>query len=229
MTSAVAMAGTRIAAQRYVRNRKTDLTAPIRCKAYGLYSALLASPHEVEAKDQPHVDDWTREIQPYGIDLGELTRAYATTERQTRARDYSALFEIGDSGPPVAIREQQQFGDRAGIREDLVRFYDFFDYALSRRHAWAPDHLSVILEFCHFLCYRESVVRKDRLSYQLGQLDFASRHLVNWVPVLAERIETARPAAIYAAIVRSLHLFIARDHEWQASTVFPADGGCRHG
>ena len=229
MTSAIATGGATMAVHRYVRNRHAAVTAPVRCRAYGLYSALLASPYEVESEDRLRTDDWAREIRPYGIDLGELTSACANTGRRMREIEYSALFEIGDAGPPVAIREQQQFRDEAGIREDLVRFYDFFGYSLGERHAWCADHLSVILEFCHFLCYRESTARKDVLSYQLGQLDFVSRHLVNWVPVLASQIESTRPGTIYAEVVRSLRLFVAHDHRWQASTVFPADRGCRHG
>ncbi|HQW09094.1 MAG TPA: molecular chaperone TorD family protein [Steroidobacteraceae bacterium] len=216
-------------ARRYVRNRDTSLTAPIRCRTYALFSALLASPHDLETGAPLCDAGWTDEVRPYGIDLAGLGSAYAGTGWRSQARDYSALFEVGDSGPPVAIREQQQFKDLPGVREELVRFYEFFGYLLSERYAWAPDHLSVILEFTHFLCYRESSARRDILSYQLAQLDFVSRHLINWTPVLVERIDAARPGSIFADIARSLHRFVVHDHEWQASTVFGSDGRCMHG
>ena len=209
--------------ERCIQGRDSDLTAAIRCKAYGLYSSLFASSHEIDIDKQLREDVGIHDFRAYGIDMGALCGTYLNVEKQTRKREYSWLFEIGDSGPPVAIREQQQFGQVSGVREDLVRFYEFFDYKLHRHYAWAPDHISVVLEFAHLLCYYESTVTEDRLSYQLAQFDFVSRHLVDWAPVLADLIENIRPDSLYAGIARSLCLFIARDHEWQASTIFPME------
>ena len=135
---------------------------------------------------------------------------------------------MGDRGPPVPIREQQQFSHLSGIREDLLRFYDFFGYPLHQGCAWAPDHLSVVLEFCHLLCYRESTASRDRLSYQLAQLDFASRHLLLWMPLFADRVDAVSPTSIYSKIARSLCEFVARDYEWQVSTIVTLDESRGH-
>ena len=41
------------------------------------------------------------------------------------------------------------------MKEELIRFYNFFSYELSDRFAWAPDHVSVLLEFMQLLCMKE--------------------------------------------------------------------------
>ncbi len=211
---------------RFVQDRDAEITGAIRCRAYGAYSALLASPHEIDLEEQIGDADEALDTQPYGIDLNAITAAYLKCPQAQRALEYSGLFEVGDRGPAVPIREQQQFNNRAGVREDLVRFYEFFDYGLDQGHAWAPDHLSVMLEFYHLLCFHECRPGDDRLSYQLAQADFASRHLLHWVPVFAERINTVSPNSIYAEVALSLCDFVAKDYEWQVSTVVTADKDC---
>lgn len=204
---------------RYVHDRDSSVTAIIRCRTYGLYSTLLASSQEIDVDQSLREDTSLRELHPYGIDLGALCDTFLKAGKALRKLEYSGLFEVGDAGPPVAIREQQQFKRVAGILEDLVRFYEFFDYSLHEKYAWAPDHLSVMLEFCQLLCYQESKANENRLSFQLAQYDFISRHLVDWPPVLADLIAKVKPNSLYAGITQSLCLFLARDYAWQASTI----------
>jgi DMSO reductase family type II enzyme chaperone len=215
--------------ERSVQDRDADLTAAVRCRVYGLYSALIASPHEIDGERQLQDCGEIVDEQPYGIDLRAITSAYLDYSRAQRKLEYSRLFEVGDKAPPVPIREQQQFNHLAGIREDLVRYYDFFEYALHQRYAWAPDHISVLLEFCRLLCYLESIASEDRLSHQLAQLDFVSRHLVHWTPIFADRISTVSPTSIYAMVARSLSEFVTKDYEWQVSTVVVTDMSCDRG
>lgn len=208
---------------RFIQDRDSDLTAVIRCEAYGLYSALLASPHEIDLDEQIKEVHTALDSHPYGIDLKAISDAYLQCSQTQRKREYSGLFEVGDRGPPVPIREQQQFSHLAGVREDLLRFYNFFDYGLDQNYAWAPDHLSVLLEFCHLLCFHECRPDGDHLSYQLAQLDFVSRHLLQWLPIFAERITAVSPNSIYCDVALSLREFVARDYEWQASTIVSTD------
>lgn len=205
--------------ERRVRDRDSSITAAIRSMAYRVYSILLASPHEVDVDGQLVPDAGIHELRPYGLDLGALCENFLNVETASKKREYSALFEVGDAGAPIAIREQQQFRDVAGILEDLVRFYDFFDYPLHPQFAWAPDHVSVILEFCHLLCYRESVASDGGLSVQLAQYDFIGRHLTGWLPLLADRIDEAQPGSLYAGVARSASVYVVRDHAWQHSTI----------
>lgn len=209
--------------ERRVHDRDSSLTAAVRGAAYRVYSLLLASPHEVDVDQQLRQDAAISALRPYGIDLGALCDTYLKTDIALRKREYSALFEVGEAGTLIPIREQQQYQDTAGVLEDVVRFYDFFDYTLSEKYAWAPDHMSVILEFCYVLCHRESVETDNRLSYQLAQYDFISRHLVPWSQVLADRVAEVRPSALYAGIARSLSAFVASDVAWQGTTISEGD------
>lgn len=214
-----AVAGLSAGRERSVQDRDSPLTGAVRAKAYRLYSILLASPHDFDVDSLLREDACRHELRPYDIDLGALCNTFLNADRSSRKREYSGLFEVGDAGAPIAIREQQEYRDVAGILEDLVRFYDFFDYPLHPKYAWAPDHMSVLLEFCHLLCQRESAASEDRLSLQLAQHDFVSRHLIAWSPVFADRIDRARSGTLYAGIARSASTYLARDFAWQASTV----------
>ena len=104
-------------------------------------------------------------------------------------------------------------------REDVVRFYDYFGYVLDEKFAWQPDHLSLQLEFMHYLCFRESEQAEEVLSYQLAQLDFAERHLLSWVPRFAAQVETHAPGSLYARVVGALRDFLAEDFAWQTGTI----------
>ena len=100
-----------------------------------------------------------------------------------------------------------------------MRFYDFFAYSLNEKFAWAPDHLSVEIEFMHYLAYREAEGGEDVLSFQLAQHDFAARHLRNWVPELVQRIEKQQADALYGRVMGAISEFVCKDYDWQTSTI----------
>ena len=210
---------------RLVLDRDAEVTGAVRCGAYGVYSTLLASPHEIDCEEQIKETGEALGTQPYGIDLKAIVGTYRQCPQTRRKLEYSQLFEVGDRGPPIAIREQQQFSHLAGVRENLLRFYDFFGYTLHEHSAWAPDHLSVLLEFCQLLCHGEITDIENRLSFQLAQADFVSRHLLHWAPVFADRIATVSPQSIYSEVASSLRDLVTRDYEWQVSTIITTGEG----
>ena len=75
------------------------------------------------------------------------------------------------------------------------------------------------LEFMHFLCFQEHNSTEDRLSYQLAQLDFSTRHLVNWVPDFQKTLKRISIDAMYTKIVVELNKFLEDDIEWQLETI----------
>jgi DMSO reductase family type II enzyme chaperone len=210
-------------AKRSVIGRDVESMAPIRCACYAALSALLASPHDLDPRTALRERIGLGEHIEYGGELDVLIEEFVGFDLDVLKREYSGLFEVGNDGPPVPIREDLQTGQRAGTREDIVRFYSFFKYKLVEDHAWAPDHASVELEFMHFLCYREGAADADASgnapSYQLAQLDFSTRHLVNWLPGLADTVATSAPGSLYARVLAGVSNFVQRDHEWQASTI----------
>ena len=211
---------------RTVSGRATERTAGARCRTYALFSDLTASPHEVDAREPVGARiGLVAEGLPYALSPDDLLREVAHAELPWLQAEYSGLFEVGSQGPPVPIREDLQTGQKAGTREDIVRFYDYFGYRLDDRHAWAPDHLSVELEFMHFLCFHEAQAGADRLSYQLAQADFTARHLQRWVPLLAAGVARLAPASLYCRIVAALADFIAQDLAWQNSTILVTEEG----
>ena len=208
---------------RVVRERDLHTSASARCAAYGLLSSLVASPHDLDSRTACEERHGLFQLMPYGLDADALLDQFQAMQLAELKTAYSQLFEVGSKGPPVPIREDLQTGQKAGTREDLVRFYDFFGYELSDKFAWAPDHLSVELEFMHFLCFRESEGGERALSYQLAQADFAERHLINWVPSLAESLQEAAADSIYFRIVDFLCRFLEADLAWQRGTIHRSD------
>jgi DMSO reductase family type II enzyme chaperone len=196
--------------------------AAARCAAWGACSDLVASPHDVDVRAALAARLGSFDLLPHGAGLVALAEELCRTDEARLRAEYSGLFEVGSEGPPVPIREDLQTGQLAGTREDIVRFYDYFGYRLDDRFAWAPDHLSVELEFVHFLCYREAEQDDDVLSYVLAQLDFTERHLLRWVPALAGATAAHAAGSLYARVVEGLAAFIRADHAWQQSTVGPA-------
>ena len=211
-------------AARYVTDERHGAGATEgRCLMYALFSDLAASPFDSE----PAIADQDIRIDELGLPyelsrLQELLQAWQAADRDALRREYSSLFEVGSDGPPVPIREDLHRNQPAGVREDIVRFYDYFGYRLNEKFAWAPDHLSVELEFMHFLCYQEAEAAAgagDALSFQLAQSDFAERHLCNWVSELAARVQEKQPDALYGQLIAALSEFLVKDFEWQQSTI----------
>jgi DMSO reductase family type II enzyme chaperone len=165
----------------------------------------------------------------YAAGLDALIEECSGADAERLKAEYSGLFEVGSQGPPAPIREDLLTGQKGSTREDIVRFYDYFAYRLGDRFAWAPDHLSVELEFMHYLCFHEATVGEDRLSWQLAQADFAERHLANWVPQLAAAVAQLAPASIYVRVLAALREFVARDLDWQQATIVPGGQGANRG
>lgn len=205
--------------RRYVHDRDTDVTAAARCSCYAAWSELTASPHDLDPRPGLTEKLGLWDTVPHAKAMSALVSEFIDIELDLLKREYSGLFEVGSDGPPVPIREDIQTGQRAGTREDLVRFYDFFGYRLAERFAWAPDHLSVELEFMHYLCYGEAATEEDPESFQLAQVDFTERHLVRWVPGFATLVGKAAGDGIYAGVTAALSEFILADYDWQSGTV----------
>jgi DMSO reductase family type II enzyme chaperone len=206
---------------RTVSGRQVADTAAPRCLCYAACSELLASPHEVDPRPALRERAGLGGTLPYAGALEPLFAEVCAADLGRLQAEYSGLFEVGSQGPPAPIREDLQTGQRAGIREEVVRFYDYFGYVLDARFAWQPDHLSVQLEFMHYLCYREAQAGEgpEALSFQLAQADFAARHLVTWVPQLAANVDRIAAGSLYARAVAAVRDFIRADAAWQAVTI----------
>jgi DMSO reductase family type II enzyme chaperone len=191
------------------------MEAAARCQAYAACSALAASPHDCELHDAPGAHGRA------GAALAAARAGLLALDPAQRRRQYSALFEVGDEGPPLPLREAVRAGGRAAVREEVVRFYEHFHYTLDERHAWQPDHLSVQLEFMHLLCFREAQAdgAQAALPWQRAQADFAERHLVPWLRELADGVLRLAPGSPYGPVFAALRDFVCADAAWLRSTL----------
>lgn len=162
---------------------------------------------------------------PHEHDPRGASPALAAVELATLQRDYSALFEVGDAGPPLPLRAAAREGGRASVREEVVRWYEHFHYTLAEAHAWQPDHLSVQLEFMQLLCAREAQALgsaegpASALPWQCAQADYAERLLVPWLPELAAGVARLAPRSPYAQVFAQIRDFVCADAAQRRATL----------
>ena len=126
--------------------------------------------------------------------------------------EYIRLFDVGTPRPPCPLYGGEYKKGRKGTMEELIRFYNYFGVRPSPRSRDMPDHITIELEFMHFLTFREVTAlhhQQDRASYLRAERDFLERHLCAWVPHLVERLHRQQPHPFYAALARLAEAFLA--------------------
>ncbi len=193
-----------------------------RSAAFALFSRLVSSPFDAGLAQgglvPVDIEDALREVEralPYTIDLSLLLEAAQRLLEDggtASEREYGAIFEVGRSGPPLPIRQELLFDETrsAQKKEEIVRYYEHFSYSLNPDRQWAPDHLSVALEFQHFLAYRASVA-PDPETFLLASHDFSSRHLADWTSMLAQTVAHKSEDSYLRTLFHSVAAFIDAD------------------
>jgi len=214
-----------------IQQRRAEQTAGPRALVYALFSKLTSSPFErpqmledlFAAGEVSGMLAELEEALPYRVDLQTLRDRLAGMTRQdvpALAQVYSSFFEVGNDGPPVPLRAELVRTGAGKPKEELIRFYNFFSYTLEDRVAWAPDHLSILLEFMQVLCLRES--EQSDLhdeSFQRAQRDFLKRHIMCWLPVSLGRLVERDPKGFYTLVMTTLWEFLEQELQWNAQTV----------
>lgn len=94
--------------------------------------------------------------------------------------EYIEAFDMAASNEAASIHETGYVDmDRSALFEELVRFYEHFGLRRNQ-DAELPDHISVELEFMHFLgeLERHALERGDDVeSVRRAERDFIDRHL----------------------------------------------------
>jgi DMSO reductase family type II enzyme chaperone len=203
-------------------------SARARALGYALFSNLLASPFD--AKVSYALADLARQlndvahVMPFPFDAGDVEDAVQDLDNdigQIR-RQYSGLFEVGSDGPPVPLRAELVRTNESVAKEEIIRFYEHFNYALADAYQWAPDHMSILLEFVQTLAHQESEASDTRslLSYQLAQRDFVVRHIADWMPGVMDRLSrNSQQSSFFGAVLIALDRFIRADLAWQNQTL----------
>ena len=136
--------------------------------------------------------------------------------------EYIRLFEVGPRGHALCPLYSGHYGsDRLRTMEELVRFYNYFGLRITP--GLMPDHVTVELEFMHYLAHQEALARQaggDRESYLRAQRDFLERHLNGWWPwVAATATQGHRPQRFYRSLMTLVMRFLAAERGHLASAL----------
>ena len=216
---------------------RTPANTDMRALTYAVFSRLTASPFEqtdeqlnmlFDGELSGALQDANGQL-PFDLDLLALAEAadqFTKDDLPLLRRSYSSKFEVGNDGPPVPLRAELVRSQETKLKEELVRFYDFFSYKLNDDIAWSPDHLSIMLEFMQLLCLKEKDAKSDDavVSLTLAQLDFLDRHVVSWVPVCVGRLLQSHREDFFTKVMTTLWEFLEQDRAWIASAVTETEG-----
>jgi len=111
---------------------------------------------------------------------------------------YIALFDVGIPEPPVSLFESAH--DKTKPAQEIALENTWFHDALGLK--WdstcaVPDYLITQLEFLAAVRYTLENGQNGAVNQNLAQLetDFLSRHMLNWVPTAAAKLNSASPSA----------------------------------
>jgi DMSO reductase family type II enzyme chaperone len=140
---------------------------------------------------------------PYAFSVPDDSLVAATDYVDLQA-EYIRLFDVGAKGrPPCSLYEGEHHGGaRMRVMEELVRFYEHFGLELSKREL--PDHLSVELEFLHFLTFKEAAALEhggDPGPYRRAETDFLVRHPARWLPAANAKAVAERASPPFGALL----------------------------
>lgn len=147
---------------------------------------------------------------PYRLSLGAARSWRAPAEYDRFQSEYIRLFDVGPRGTaPCPLYGGHYTRDRLRTMEELIRFYNFFGLRLTP--GLMPDHITVELEFMHYLAFKEGEPGEDTASYRRAQRDFIDRQLANWLPRLAASLRGQRPLPFYRSLTALVSRFLAAD------------------
>lgn len=125
---------------------------------------------------------------------------------------YIALFDVGIPEPPVPLFESAH--DKTKPAQEIALentwFYDALGLKWDSRCA-VPDYLITQLEFLAAVHYTLENAQDSATIRNLGKLetDFLGRHMLNWVPTAAAKLNGVSPSAFGPFI--SLFLVFLQD------------------
>jgi DMSO reductase family type II enzyme chaperone len=158
---------------------------------------------------------------PYRLAAGSLRDWLPVSDYEAFQSEYIRLFEVGPRGHALCPLYSGHYGsDRLRTMEELVRFYNYFGLRITP--GLMPDHVTVELEFMHYLTHQEAQARQtggDRESYLRAQRDFLERHLNGWWPLAVAATRRQRPQRFYRSLMALILRFLAAERGHLASAL----------
>ena len=160
---------------------------------------------------------------PYRLAVGPSRDWRPTSDYEAFQSEYIRLFEVGPRGHALCPLYSGHYGsDRLHTMEELVRFYNYFGLRITP--GLMPDHVTVELEFMHYLAHQEAQAWEsggDTGSYLRAQRDFLERHLNGWWPlaVAATQRQRPQPQRFYRSLMTLVLRFLAAERSHLASAL----------
>ncbi len=152
---------------------------------------------------------------PYPVEERDFfTAQFQIDNAEDFQSEYIRTFDVSPGGPPCPLYEGLYYPDRRKVMEDLMRFYEHFGLKPDTNKNELPDHISMELEFMHFLSFKEAqalVHNKDRGPFLRAERDFLERHLIKWIPEVIKKFEKANPPQYYRYLFNLLNAFLNSD------------------
>jgi TorA maturation chaperone TorD len=204
------------------------LHALTRSAVYGLFAGLLAPPQDpnslADQFEQAHnLAGAVPARLPFTWSTAPLLGAVGLArglDPSALGERYRALFERGDGGAPLDLRESHA-GDDELAPTRLARTYE--------RHGYTPqadlpiDHLAQELSFLRHLAESEAEqpTPESRADLRGAQADFIDQHPGRWIAQLAVRANDASGRCPLAGVLLALSQWLPRDRRWLRGSTGP--------
>ncbi len=193
--------------------------ARARSRLYGLLADLVSFPTDdlARACREGQLRDTVREAAaslPYELSSAPITGlADPGAQYLALQGDYIGLFDLPGGGRAVPLYAGVVSPSRHDSMEELLRFYRHFGLTVSEEIRDLPDAIPTVLEFLHFLSFREIEPQgsEDVRSVRTAQGDVLERHLLPWTVAATRRIVRGESPAFYGAVITVLGEFVARE------------------
>ena len=137
--------------------------------------------------------------------------------------EYVRLFDYRPPCPPYESAIVKMARDNpARLHLLLEAFYNEFGLVKSAFFADPPDHISLELEFMHYLSHKEGegLEKSDPAAVERfwnGQKRFLEAHIMEWVPVFSARLQNKARGLFYKNLGLITHEFVTADSGYLAS------------
>ncbi|MFH1141930.1 MAG: molecular chaperone TorD family protein [Chloroflexota bacterium] len=152
-------------------------------------------------------------------ELERMKSCLTSPESRTQlAVDYVKLFRGPVKAEVYPYESLHTDGEAMGSSTiDVMERYREAGLAVSKDFKDLPDHVSVELEFMHYLCSMQlqCLERKDaagELQFNLLRGSFLKEHLAKWVPGFADKILTSAASPFYSGLAKVTKEFINEEY-----------------
>jgi DMSO reductase family type II enzyme chaperone len=182
---------------------KSRASANLDCAGLDLYRLFAfvfsqPSPERFDTLAQPALKDALAGLWQQLCCKGDFPKFAWFRNYEEYEATYIALFDVGIPEPPVSLVESAHDKTRPPqeIALENTWFYDALGLKWDSRCA-VPDYLITQLEFLAAVHYTLENAQDSATRGSLAKLetDFLSRHLLNWVPTAATKLNSNSPSA----------------------------------